>query len=531
VRSMKLLALCALVSSSLLAQVPPLTTTIVGNSATNGIVSPIFVCSPPGDLNRLFVVQKNGLIKVRTPANAAGIWTTVLTITVSGGSEQGLLGMAFHPNFAANGYFYIWYTSSPSPGNNVLRRYTIPAGTDVADPLSGVTLISIPDLETNHNAGGIYFGPDGYLYVPTGDGGGGNDQHGTNGNAQNINTLLGKILRLDVSNPNPPYYFSVPSNPYYGATPGLDEIWAIGLRNPYRSSFDRLTGDFWIGDVGQNAVEEVDLLPAGTPPGANLGWRCMEGLNCTGLSGGTSCVCNSPSLVNPVHTYANSPGYAVIGGYVYRGCAIPQFRGHYIYNRYGNNQIYSFTYYGTVQNLTNRTTELGNLTSVVSFGEDAAGELYICQLSGNLVRKIVPVTPQSVGVVSYGAGTAGCNGATVLSLGCSPTIFNPGETIRSTNGPVGTNGILVVGFTSLPAGSDPFFIGVETLIDVNAPLFTIAEFPVGPGGLTVLPAPIPKDFGLIGVTVYAQEFFVGSSCTPSPLNISSTQGLQITIQP
>jgi glucose/arabinose dehydrogenase len=529
---MPFLALCAIVlCSTLFAQtIPPITTQIV-NTAANGVISPVFVCSPPGDLNRLFVVQKNGYIKVRTPINAATLWTTCLDIhlLVSTGSEQGLLGMAFHPNFATNGYIYVAYTSLPSPGNNTVARYTIPPGSDIANPNSGVTLLSIPDPYTNHNAGGLAFGPDGYLYIPTGDGGSGNDP---NGNAQNINVYLGKILRLDVSNPNPPYYFSVPSNPFYGPTAGLDEICAIGTRNPWRWSFDRLTGDLWIGDVGQDAREEIDFVPAGTLPGRNFGWRCMEGNLCTGLSG---CTCNGTNLTAPIYTYSSAAGVSectVIGGYVYRGCAIPQLRGWYFFNDYCSSQVWRMTQVGGVGTTpVNVTAQLNAGTSIVSYGEDAAGEMYICNMAGNTIRKIVPVSPQSVGVVSYGTGTPGCNGPSVLSLGCSPTIYNLGETLNSTNGPAGTTGIVLLGSAQLPVGSDPLGIGLEVLVDLTPTTYSLTEFTVGPNGTTALPTPIPLAPQLIGTTAFVQEFFLWSSCAPSPLNLSSTNGLQVTVQP
>ena len=285
---MRVTILCAVIAlvvcSNLCAQIPALTTTVVG-SATNGLSAPLYVCSPPGDLNRLFVVQKGGLIKVRTPANAAGAWTTCLDVSalVSTGSEQGLLGMAFHPNFATNGYIFIYYTAAPSPGFEVVRRYTIPAGSDVASPATGVTFLSVADPESNHNGGTVQFGPDGYLYIAIGDGGGGNDQHGTCGNAQDTTVLLGKMLRINDDVPNGSIPYSIPPGNPFAGNATEKEIFHYGLRNPFRWCFDRLTGDMWIGDVGQNAVEEVDFLPAGTAGGRNFGWRCKEGNTTTNL--------------------------------------------------------------------------------------------------------------------------------------------------------------------------------------------------------------------------------------------------------
>jgi glucose/arabinose dehydrogenase len=529
VRSLPLAALVAiLLVSHAVAQVPPITTTVAG-SAANGLQSPVFVCAAPGDLTRLFVVQKNGYIKVRNPVNALTVWGTFLDIhlLVSGGSEQGLLGLAFHPNYQTNGYFFVYYTSLPSPGSLTIMRYQVSANPDVANAGSATPVLSIPHPSfSNHNAGGLYFGPDGMLYIPTGDGGSGNDP---NGNAQNINSYLGKILRINVDTLP---YTSPATNPFFGPTPGLDEICVVGCRNPWRGSFDRLTGDFWLGDVGQDAREEIDFVPAGTLPGRNFGWRCMEGNQCTGLSG---CTCSGPTLTNPVYTYSSAIGVSectVIGGYVYRGCAIPQLRGYYFFNDYCTSKIWRFTYNGTaVQNFLEVTAQLNAGSSIVSYGEDAFGEMYICNMSGSTIRKIVPVAPQLVGVTSYGTGTAGCNGASVLSLGCSPTLYNPGETIVSTNGPAGTNAIGIIGSASLPVGSDPLGIGVEVLVDLTPTTYTLFEFTVGAGGTTTIPAAIPNALPLVGTTVFLQEYFLWTSCSPSPLNLSSTNALQVTIQP
>jgi glucose/arabinose dehydrogenase len=532
VRSITLAALAALVVVSCVgAQVPALTTSLIG-SAANGLSAPLYVCAPPGDLNRLFVVEKGGRIKVRTPLNQTGVWTTCLDIStlVSTGAEQGLLGMAFHPSFASNGYFYVCYTSTPSPGSTVVRRYTIPAGSDVATSTSGLTIISIAQPFTNHNGGSIQFGPDGYLYMATGDGGSGNDP---NGNGQNLGTMLGKMLRIDVNVALPLLYANPTTNPFYGATAGLDEIWAYGLRNPFRFSFDRLTGDLWIGDVGQDVEEEVDFQPATNGSGAfggrNYGWRCREGNFCTGLSG---CTCTSPTLTNPVTTFSTSIGgyIAIIGGNVYRGCLIPQLRGHYLYGEYSTGQIWRLTYDGTT--ITSGPTLLPfTVPTLGGFGEDGNGELYVVNRGGNAIYRIVPVLPQMVGVTTYGTGTAGCNGAHAMSLGCSPTVLNLGETIVSTNGPPGSMLIGVVSAGSLPPGSDPLLVGVETLIDVTPGAHFLYQAPVAGNGIATVPTPIPNAPWLAGVTFYVQHFFSWTTCSPSPLGLSSSVGVAVTIQP
>lgn len=524
-----LLALC----SVLFSQVPPLDTILVVGPPD--IYQPVFVCAPPGDLQRLFVVEKNGLIKIRL---ATGSVVTFLDLNalISAGSEQGLLGMAFHPNYATNGYFYVNYTNTT--GATVIARYTVSANPDVANAASGLAILTVTRPSTSHNAGWLQFGPDGYLYIAMGDGDFANDPAG---NAQNTGLLLGKILRIDVDNPAGGLNYGIPpSNPFVGAGNPRDEIWAIGVRNPFRCSFDRLTGDLWIGDVGQDTREEIDFQPAtdaaGIHGGRNYGWRCMEGTLCTGLSG---CACSSAPLTNPIHDYSSAlpaPEKAVISGYVYRGCAIPQLRGHYFFADYGSYKIWTLQYDGTtVTGPVDRTADLDpagpdTIFSIVSFGEDGNGELYIVEREGSQIWKIVPTTPQMVGVTSYGTGTPGCNGPHVLSFGCSPTIFNPGETLNSTNGSAGTIGIFAISDAPLSPGSDPLGIGVETLIGFT-PGLALFEFLVGTGGVTMIPTAIPNAPWLVGVTIYVQEFFVWAACVPSPLSISSSPALALTIQP
>lgn len=412
-------------------------------TVVTGLSRPLFVTAPPGDTSRLFIAeQRSGSIGrvrlVALPTNALNP-TPYLSITpVSTGSEQGLLGMTFHPNFAQNGLFYVKYTEPPvsgvSAGSTVVAEYraNVPYATSTtADATSARVLLRLLQPDANHNGGWIDFGPDGMLYIMTGDGGCANDQNCTapnppsvnppghtavTGNAQDItDNLLGKLLRIDVDGPDniarnadddafpadANKNYSIPvGNPFIGVT-GDDEIWLYGLRNAWRNSFDRQTGELWIADVGQAVREEVNVVPAGAS-GLNYGWRCMEGTRCTGLTG---CVCNAASLVPPIfeygHTSAVGPtpvlGCSITGGYVYRGSAIPCFRGHYIFADYCSGDIYTFTYSvgGGVANAVSRRAELeppGSpvITAVMSFGEDANGEIYICDQSGGEVFKIVP---------------------------------------------------------------------------------------------------------------------------------------------
>jgi len=386
-----------------LGGVEPLTTVRVAS----GLVRPLYVVSPPGDYNRLFIVEKVGVIKILNLHTETVNATAFLNIdpivgpgtTNSLNGEQGLLGLAFDPDYFTNGFFYVLYTNSTGTAE-VLARYTVmgdPNTSDVANAGSAVIMKTISTAESNHNGGTLQFGPDGMLYLSTGDGGGANDQHGAIGNGQNTGTLLGKMLRLDPD--NPPTYVAA-GNPFVGAGNPLDEIWHTGLRNPWKFSFDSLTGDMYIGDVGQNSREEIDFQAAGVSS-LNYGWRCMEGTACTGMTG---CTCNSPSLTLPIFNYVQgaSTGFCVTGGYVYRGCAIPSLDGHYIYGDFVSSRIFSFKYDGAMivpGTQVQRTTELDpagslTITSIASFGQDARGEIYIVE-QGNPgeVYKIIPVTP------------------------------------------------------------------------------------------------------------------------------------------
>jgi len=366
-----------------------------------GLSRPLYVTYAPGDPTRLFVVEQRsgttGRIRVYDMITKTLLATPFLSISpVSTGSEQGLLGLAFHPDYQNNGYLFVNYTDSG--GTSRVVRYTRSTGNpNLADPNSAYAILSLAQPFSNHNGGWIEFGPDGYLYLGFGDGGSANDP----GNrAQNINLLLGKMLRIDIDGDDFPTdatrnYRIPPTNPFAGPIAGSDEIWAYGLRNPWRNSFDRETGDLWIGDVGQGAIEEVNFQPASSTGGENYGWRCMEGLNCTGLTG---CTCNAPTLTMPIHTYSHSGGNcSITGGYVYRGNEICDLKGTYFFADYCSNQIWSFRLVGgAVTEFQNRTAQLAPggglaINTIVSFGEDFWGELYIVDLGGE-VFKIRPVS-------------------------------------------------------------------------------------------------------------------------------------------
>ena len=349
-----------------------------------GLARPVQVTAAPGDTNRIFIVEQRsgstGRIRIYNLETETLNSTAFLSLTVSTGSEQGLLGLAFHPNYAQNGYFYVNYTASN--GDTTIKRYTVSSDPDIANSSSGYTIMTIDQPYTNHNGGWLGFSPtDGYLYIGTGDGGSAGDP----GNrAQDItNQKLGKMLRIDVDGGSP---YSIPAdNPFVGVT-GDDEIWAYGLRNPWRCDFDNETGDLWIGDVGQNQYEEITFIPEGSA-GENHGWRCHEG-NHTYSTGG----CDSSSTMEfPLWEYSHSSGCSVTGGCIYRGSAIPSLVGTYFFGDYCTNKLWSFRYNGlNIYEFQDRTSELaadaGSIGSISGWGEDANGEMYICDLGGEIFK-------------------------------------------------------------------------------------------------------------------------------------------------
>ena len=368
-----LLAAC----SSDKQQAPPLALDLGLEPVATTFTFPLLVTAPAGD-PRLFVVEKGGLVKVVN--GGAVLATPFLDVSglISNGGEQGLLGLAFDPQYGANGRFFVSYTNGA--GDNVLASYQVSSNTDVADAGSAVVRLTVGQPYDNHNGGHIAFGPDGYLYMGIGDGGGGGDP---DGHGQERNDLLGSILRLDVSAATG---YTVPAgNPLVGVAGTRGELWNWGLRNPWRFSFDRSSGDLYIGDVGQGQREEIDVATAasGGGKGVNYGWNIMEGTRCYNASS-----CDMTGLTLPVLDYTHSDGCSVTGGYVYRGTAIPDLAGTYFYADYCSGWVRSFRYTG------GQVTEAGSWDALApgdgipSLGEDSAGELYVVTAAGGVYRII-----------------------------------------------------------------------------------------------------------------------------------------------
>jgi glucose/arabinose dehydrogenase len=333
--------------------------------------------------SRLFVVEQDGLIWVLDSLGAR--LDTFLNIDPrvnSGGNEQGLLGLAFHPNYAENGWFFVYYTQNNGGDTRVSRFSVKPNNPNEADPNSELTILEADQPYSNHNGGCIKFGPnDGYLYIALGDGGSGGDPQN---NGQKKATFLGKILRIDVNNSNETVRYIVPAdNPFVGNSDYYPEIWSLGWRNPWRFSFDRLTGDLWAGDVGQNVVEEIDFQAAGVG-GLNYGWRCYEGSQAYNTNG-----CQpANTYIGPIYTYAHSTGgCSVTGGFVYRGTQYPDMVGAYLFTDYCNGLMWATR---RNANGTFTTTQLANLSDYEysSFGEDRNGELYVTLLGSGKIQRV-----------------------------------------------------------------------------------------------------------------------------------------------
>ncbi len=347
----------------------------------NGFTQPLFV-TPAGDgSGRLFVVEQRGRVRVVEDGEVLDEPFLDVSDLVSCCGERGLLGLAFHPGFEENGLFYVNYTNTS--GNTVVAEYRASDDLTRADPGSGTTLLTIPQPYGNHNGGHLAFGPDGYLYIGTGDGGSGGDPEE---NGQDLSTLLGALLRIDVDGGAATgEAYSIPeSNPFVSTEGARPEIWAYGLRNPWRFSFDRETGDLWIGDVGQNEWEEIDVEPSGGAGGENYGWNVMEGAHCFEPATG----CDETGLVLPVLEYPHSEGSSVTGGYRYRGAALPELVGTYVFGDFTSGRIWGATENGDGGFSSEELVNAGFRIS--TFGEDEAGELYVADYSGGTLYKLTP---------------------------------------------------------------------------------------------------------------------------------------------
>ena len=583
----------------------------------SGIQRPVFVCQAPGDNDRLFILeQQTGRIIIfkysTNSVNASPFLNANAGLAT--GNEQGLLGLAFHPNYQTNHQFFIYRTLAVGTSGNdyqVIERYTCSADPDTANA-GGVNLMYFPVSASNHNAGWLGFGPDGFLYCSTGDGGG-DDQHGTFGWSQDRTTPFGKILRFDVNSTsgvniqsaswsggvmtvttasahnfctgqtiaitgaspaaynvavaafitvtgantftfalaaNPGTYASggvctpayrVPAtNPYATHATFRREIWAFGLRNPWRCSFDRSTGDLWIGDVGQNTREEVDVLPHNATAPLNFGWRVREGLIQNPAYPSETTV---TAATDPVFDYGHGVGVAVIGGYRYRGTAIPTLQGHYFFSDDGSSKVWSFTYNGTaIANFTDRTADFnaGNnaLSGVTAFGEDNAGEIYICDLAGT-VSKIVPALqittasplPQwTMGKAGFSQSFSAINGTAPYTWSLkSGSTLPTGLTLSSAG---------VLSGTPTVAGIFSFTLSVkDSLLVTTSKAFSIT---INPALAITTTTPLPQgnvgqsysqSFAATGGTggPAAQTWTISSGTPPGGLTLSSAGVLSGTL--
>ncbi len=340
--------------------------------AVSGLYLPVDIQNAGDGSGRLFVVERPG--RIRIAIDGLLFQEPFLDITDrirSNGSEQGLLGLAFHPDYETNGFFFVNYTDRS--GDTAISRFNVSPDPNIADPSSELKLLGVPQPYANHNGGAVAFGPDGYLYLGLGDGGSGGDPLGS---GQSLNTLLGKILRLDVDNAIP--YSIPPDNPFTGSGEVYQEIWASGLRNPWRFSFDPTTGDLYIGDVGQNEWEEISLAPAGVG-GLNFGWNNYEGNH--PYQGGSSA-----SFVFPVAEYNHSQGCSVTGGVVSRGASLPTWNGIYLYGDFCTGYVWGLlTQGGSWQSQLLFTTGLG----ISTFGVDEAGEVYLADYRSGTIYRLV----------------------------------------------------------------------------------------------------------------------------------------------
>ena len=401
--------------------------------------APLYLTHARDGTNRLFVVEQAGVIKVRRPGAPVPSLFLDIRFRVLAGGERGLLGLAFHPGYAQNGRFFVNYTRQPDGATVIAEYHASAADPDVA-ALDEVPLLVIPQPFANHNGGMIEFGPDGLLYIGMGDGG---DAFDPGNRAQDPTTLLGKMLRIDVdaSVGMPPFYGSPPTNPFGGSNPGRDEIFAVGLRNPWRFSFDRASGALWVGDVGQGQREEIDLVTVG----GNYGWRVLEGTRCTGLAPG----CADPVFIPPIVEYAHTNGRcSITGGYVYRGDASTLPAGAYVFADLCSGEVF-------LHEDSDTRVLLSTALTIASFGEDESGEVYVVDLQGAVYRLVNLDAPR-------------------LTLRLNQTVVHGGDTVRVgldvQTGQVPVTGDAYVGIIFPDGHTTAFFTSVTPPTGVVASL-------------------------------------------------------------
>jgi glucose/arabinose dehydrogenase len=443
---------------------------VIGNLET-----PVLVTNAKDGSDRLFIVEQGGVIKVLPPGGRSATVFLDLSDKVIFKGERGLLGLTFHPQFGSNRRFFVDYTRMPDGATVIAEYHASPTNPNVANP-TGTVLLVIPQPFANHNGGMVEFGHDGFLYVGMGDGGSANDP----GNrAQDIAQLLGKILRIDVDHPAGNLPYSSPAdNPFFGAVAGRHEIFAYGLRNPFRFSFDRVTGDLYAGDVGQGAVEEIDIITNG----GNYGWRIWEGSTCTGND---PALCSTAGFEFPIAEYGHTGGRcAVIGGYVYRGAAGTLPDGSYVYGDLCAGEIF------LLENGTPRVLLRAGF-SISSFGEDEAGEIYVVDIGG-AVNRIAIRTGCAIGLspierLVTSRAIASSQVRIMAASGCAWTAVSNAPWISITGGATGSGrGSVTYAIARNPGGS-----ARTGTITVNGEVFTIIQAGRGrkPSAFPLLPPP------------------------------------------